>query len=147
MAVETVLTLTDGSEASQAAFPLAGEICRAFGAELHILTVQELIPHLGARETLGALAREQADHLQSAEATLQAEAKACAAFEGIACTPAVREGSVVEQIIQHAREIGADLIVVASHGRTGLAQYLVGGVAEKLVRHAPCPVLVVRGSA
>jgi nucleotide-binding universal stress UspA family protein len=56
----------------------------------------------------------------------------------------VRSGSPVLEIVEIAKEIGADLIVISTHGRTGLKHVLLGSVAELVVRQAPCPVLVVR---
>jgi nucleotide-binding universal stress UspA family protein len=58
--------------------------------------------------------------------------------------PAVVEGSPKTEIIQYARKRNIDLIVIATHGRTGLAHVLIGSVAETVVRTAPCPVLTVR---
>lgn len=57
----------------------------------------------------------------------------------------VRYGDPGHEIADYARESGAGLIVMPSHGRTGLAHLLVGSVAERVVRYAPCPVLVLRG--
>jgi nucleotide-binding universal stress UspA family protein len=56
-----------------------------------------------------------------------------------------RRGSANEVIVETAKKEGADLIVISTHGRTGLAHVLMGSVAEKVARHAPCAVLVVRG--
>jgi len=56
----------------------------------------------------------------------------------------VREGSPSREIIEMARNLPADLIVISTHGRTGLKHVLLGSVAEHLVQHAPCPVFVVR---
>ena len=56
-----------------------------------------------------------------------------------------RFGDPGHQIAQYAEEAKADLIVLPSHGRSGLQRLLIGSVAERVVRHAPCPVLVVRG--
>ena len=57
---------------------------------------------------------------------------------------AVRPGRPATEIVEAARELAADLIVIATHGRTGLQHVLLGSVAENVVRHAPCPVLTVR---
>jgi universal stress protein A len=57
---------------------------------------------------------------------------------------AVRHGKASVQIIKMAREMKADLIVMGSHGRTGLSHVIIGSVAEAVIRHAHCPVLVVR---
>jgi universal stress protein A len=56
----------------------------------------------------------------------------------------VRHGLPGEEIVETARELPADLIVISTHGRTGLAHVVIGSVAEQVVRHAPCPVLVLR---
>ena len=56
----------------------------------------------------------------------------------------VEEGEPYATIVKRAEAFGADLIVAGSHGRTGLSRMLLGSVAEKIVRHSPCPVLVVR---
>lgn len=57
----------------------------------------------------------------------------------------VRYGDPCDEITRYAQEIGAGLIVMPSHGRTGLRHLLIGSVAERVVRHAQCPVLVLRG--
>ncbi len=82
-----------------------------------------------------------------------ANAKAKALLEGVAatCLPAdvprelhVLGGDPYSHLIGLAKKIDADLIVVSSHGRTNLVHLVVGGVAEKIARHATCPVLLVR---
>jgi nucleotide-binding universal stress UspA family protein len=57
---------------------------------------------------------------------------------------AVRRGDSVEEIIAYAAERRVDLIVIATHGRTGLGHVLLGSVAERIVRESPCPVLTIR---
>lgn len=57
---------------------------------------------------------------------------------------AVRSGSPAAAVLAYAEEVGASVLVLNSHGRTGLARFALGSVAERLVRHAPCDVLVVR---
>ena len=73
-----------------------------------------------------------------ARLTKEAESK------GVTCEVLVRDGQPFVQIIRCAREVKADLIVMGSHGRSGLAQMLIGSVAEKVVRKAPCSVLIVK---
>ncbi len=67
-------------------------------------------------------------------------------FSGASTVEVVR-GDPADAIVQVARHHGIDLIVMSTHGRTGLAHVFLGSVAEKVVRLAPCPVLVVRGAA
>lgn len=84
------------------------------------------------------------------ESTRQAELQSAvrefyAPFASQGCLFAVRYGDPADQITTYAKEVGASLIVMPSHGRTGLAHLLIGSVAERVVRHAQCPVLVLRG--
>ena len=62
-------------------------------------------------------------------------------------TVVVRSPSAPEAICELAGEGDADLVVVGTHGRTGLARFLIGSVSERVVRHAPCPVLAIRAKA
>jgi nucleotide-binding universal stress UspA family protein len=70
-----------------------------------------------------------------------AECDECA---GLKVEEVVAHGDAASEIVRVARERGVDLIVIASHGRTGLGRMLFGSTAESVVRHAPCPVLVVK---
>ncbi len=56
----------------------------------------------------------------------------------------VRNGTAFDQIAAEARKLHADLIIIATHGHTGLRRVLLGSTAEKVARHAPCPVLILR---
>lgn len=64
--------------------------------------------------------------------------------EEVASEVLLREGSPYVEVVKAAQEMEADLIVISTHGRTGLAHVFMGSTAERIVRHAPCPVLVVR---
>ena len=67
--------------------------------------------------------------------------------DGVSATPALIHGSnIASTLCAYAEAHDVDLIVLASHGRTGLERMLIGSVAERVVRHAPCPVLVTRAS-
>ncbi|MCS6913370.1 MAG: universal stress protein [Myxococcales bacterium] len=66
--------------------------------------------------------------------------------EGVPLSWCTLEGVPDESICQHARQSGCDLIVLGSHGRRGLSRVLLGSIAERVVRFAPCPVLVVHPS-
>jgi nucleotide-binding universal stress UspA family protein len=79
----------------------------------------------------------------------QANAQLALAIEQIVATgleaqPLLRIGNPYDEIVQAAKEIGADLIVIGSHGHAGLERLLVGSTAERVVQYAPCPVLVVK---
>jgi universal stress protein A len=62
----------------------------------------------------------------------------------VRCQTMVRRGSAQIEIIDAAKELGSDLIVLGSHGRTGVERLLMGSTVEKVVRHAGCPILIVR---
>jgi nucleotide-binding universal stress UspA family protein len=64
---------------------------------------------------------------------------------GVIAKPLFRDGDAVDQIVRAARRERSDLIVVGTHGRHGLPKFILGSVAERVVRLAPCPVLTVRG--
>lgn len=65
-------------------------------------------------------------------------------FAGVEARGKVTCGDFAEEILQCAKEEGADMIVMGTHGRTGMARVLFGSVAEKVLRHAPCPVVAIR---
>ena len=140
MLIKTVLALTDGSKNSRSALRYAVEICRNFEASLHILSVVEDMPsyiNLEVGEEFMAKIQE----------TIKSEVVNCSGYcetSGIQCTGMIRHGVPYEEIVAYAEEIDADLIVLSTHGHTGLSHILLGSVAEKIVRHAPCPVLTTR---
>jgi nucleotide-binding universal stress UspA family protein len=81
--------------------------------------------------------------IKDAEARVEEGVKAAAA-RGIGVAGRVLVGLPFQTIIEAARAADVDLIVMGTHGRTGFSHLLLGSVAERVVRHAPCPVLVVR---
>src|SRR5690606_14507803 len=105
-------------------------------------------PHFGPPDTdIPPITGEQSDAEEFAEAKLQLSRLAeqmlgqCRVVETV-----VRAGLAFFEITEAAKALGADLIVVGTHGYTGLKRALLGSTAEKIVRHAPCPVLVARAS-
>jgi nucleotide-binding universal stress UspA family protein len=62
---------------------------------------------------------------------------------GVAVEARMAHGTPYEEIVKAGKELGADLIVIGTHGRTGMSHFLLGSVAERVVRSAPCPVLTV----
>ena len=140
MLIKKVLTLTDGSELSRFALHYAVEIAQQFEAELYLLTVIDKIPsYIDA-----VISREVMEKMEQA---LRDEMVNCSGFcetSGVKCQSEIKYGIPYEEIIKYAREIDADIIVMTTHGRSALAHILLGSVAEKVVRHAPCPVLTIK---
>jgi|SRR5262245_4506396 len=139
-----LLVATDFSEPSVAARRVAVELARRLGAELEIVHVEEPLPAYAFSEgPLPDLPQLQEEVRIWAERELEQQAKEAQAA-GVSVTTAVLLGTPANTIVETARTDGADLIVVGSHGRTGLERVLLGSVAERIVRNAACPVLTVR---
>ena len=135
-----VLVATDFSDASDEAIDRAIEMARPSGAEVEIVHVLEL-----AEEFPFGTTYFDADYgALYANVDLQLSRRADRFLEaGLACQTRIVEGSASTQIVERGQNIGADLIVVGTHGRTGLAHAMLGSVAERVVRRASCPVLTV----
>ncbi len=133
-----VLCPVDFSPCSRAALTTATELANSFEAQLTIAHVWEISPYVAPGVMAGGDAIETM--LTDAEALLAA----WAASAGTTRTTLLR-GVAWSEIVQLLeRDRAYDIAVLGTHGRTGLAHVLVGSVAERVVRHAPCAVLVVR---
>jgi len=140
MLIKKVLVLTDGSQNSRSALRYAVEICRNFKASLHLFSVIEDLPSYATLEV-------GSEFISQVQETIKSEVVSCSGYcetSGVACEGEIRHGVPYEEIINYAKEIDIDLIVMATHGHSGLSHFLLGSVAEKVVRHAPCPVLTTR---
>ena len=138
---ERILVPVDFSEHSMKALHKALEFGRAFGAELILVHIVEQIIYPGDW-SYAPLA--MSDFAAERREIVAAKLKALAADSGVRATEIVRLGRAWQEIVEIAKERRADLVVVATHGYTGLRHVLMGSVAEKIVRHAPCAVLTVR---
>ena len=144
--IRRILHPSDFSRASGAAFTKAVELARTNRAELlvlHVLT--PMIPMVGdgyvspkVYEEIEATSRAQAT--TQLDRLLQRARKARVRVKGL-----LMEGMPYEQIARAARSKRADLLVIGTHGRTGLAKFFLGSVASRVVSTATCPVLTVRG--
>ncbi|MDX1532378.1 MAG: universal stress protein, partial [Rhodothermales bacterium] len=141
--VRTVLFPTDFSACAEHAFAHAAFLADRYGAELHVLHVRDggLIPD----DLLAGLALTQAEVCEQ----LRIPAEACGRNRGRRTVRQVTRTGVpiAEQVIAYAEEHGADLLVMGTHGRTGVKRAVLGSVAEQAVRLAPCPVLTVGEAA
>jgi nucleotide-binding universal stress UspA family protein len=146
MTLKNILVATDFSEPSDAALAYGRELAARFNATLHVLHIAEniYITTFGA-ESYAAVAPDlQAEVEDSARARLQ-QLVLDSDGSGPRTTPVVMtSGSPAFAIIDYAGEHDIDLIVMGTHGRGALAHLLMGSVAERVVRLAPCPVLTVR---
>lgn len=140
--ISRLLVATDLSELSMVALETAGELARRLGASVTIFYVVEdhLPPILvGVTETDRKEVLEQ--HRRRAERVLETYVTEPLADHAVEVRAAI--GHPAREIVRLAEEEGFDLIVMASHGYGPLSQILLGSTAERVLHHAPCPVLVV----
>jgi nucleotide-binding universal stress UspA family protein len=147
MPFSRILLPTDFSELSSVALEYGQALAERFGASLHVLHVIE-DPFI-----LGATSSEiYVPDVPALRAALMTEAEAQIASllpdrmrDAVCVTTEVRVGHAAPLISEVAETRPCDLIVMGTHGRTGVAHLFLGSVAEKVVRTAPCPVLTIRG--
>lgn len=142
MTFKRMLCAVDFSAASRDALRLAAEEAQASGAEL-IVAHAWVPPVLFVGEMVGLPASVIADMIGNAERELASWTTEARGFGATRVRSAFLHGAAWHEIVQLAKKDGADLIIVGTHGRTGLRHALLGSVAEKVVRHSPCAVLVV----
>ena len=143
--LKRILVPTDFSKFSQNALSYAIALADKFGAELYLLHV---VQNLGVMipDMVNVVPPIMPSNEQMTSAVREALGKVIKdnKLERFKTKPEVRLGTPFYEIIQFAKETGADLIVMGTHGHSGLAHVLLGSVTEKVVRKAPCPVLTVR---
>jgi len=137
IAIKRILVPTDFSEASDAALMYGIGLARAFGAQLYLLHVPG--------ET-GVNFEADFPMVQFENATRERLETLVSPRDMITLRPeyALRLGTPADEIVRYAGSREIDLIVMGTHGRSGVAHMVMGSVAEKVVRTAPCPVVTVR---
>jgi nucleotide-binding universal stress UspA family protein len=143
--LQRILIPIDFSDHSRHALRYGCAFAEKFGAELHLLNVVEdyypMVPEAGL------MLPDKGEFLAGARAAAERElAKLpdAPAAKGARVVRSAVVGTPYVEIVRYARQHAIDLIVVGSHGRSGLAHVLMGSVAERVVRKASCPVLTVR---
>ncbi|MGE3959954.1 MAG: universal stress protein [Vicinamibacterales bacterium] len=145
MALKSILVATDFGEASNAALNYGRELARTFGATLHVLHVaDDVYMRLGGDAYVAVLPDLQKDveaaaHRQLDELLIDNDPNPLPVKKAV-----VTSAATAIAIVQYARDMGIDLIIVGTHGRGAVAHLLMGSVAERVVRTAHCPVLTVR---
>ena len=138
---DTIVVATDGSASVQRAVAVALELAETFDAAVHALYVVDS----GEVDSSPAAVREQMRNaLQQRGGAAIVDVQRRAADLGCDVTGVVREGRPADEISEYAREIDADTVAVGTRGRHGENRFLIGSVAERVVRACPVPVLTVR---
>jgi universal stress protein A len=144
--IQSILAPTDFSSHAEVALRYAVGLAERLGARLHLLHVlPDVVVPVGPDPTLTpSLPPEY--YTETEEQSRQALLHLIDATWGKAPSieVSVRWGSPVDSIVGYAADHKIDLVVIATHGRTGLSHVLLGSVAERIVREAPCPVLTIR---
>jgi universal stress protein A len=139
--VRNILVPTDFTECSHKALSYALSLAKQFGAEILLLHVVESMPAVAQDALLQSSILTVALHEES-EAQLQRWRRGV--MSDIPVKIMTCDGLPWRRTVEVAREMNIDLIVAGTGGHSGLARALLGSTAERIVRHAPCPVLVVR---
>jgi nucleotide-binding universal stress UspA family protein len=138
-----ILCPVDFSEFTKDVITCAADISKQYGAELHVLHVIPNLTYFTPYESFLT-----PENLVAMEKNIQDEVdrdfKKVLGEVGIDVRKVVRTGGAFVEIIDYAKTEGIDLIVMGTHGRSGIEHILIGNVAEKVVRKSPCPVMTIR---
>lgn len=145
--IKNILLPTDFSNLSLSAASYAIDIAKQYGAKVHLLNVLEKTPPILAIRSLD-LSEEKIIKTIDEEArhSLDKALEKINKDKSVEIIPVIKKGIDFEVINEYCKSNKIDLIVIATHGRTGILHTLLGSVAEKVIRYASCPVLVITPS-
>ncbi|MCL6634204.1 MAG: universal stress protein [Peptococcaceae bacterium] len=135
-----IMVAFDNSVHAQKALGRALELAAACGAALDLVTVVQLPDYAGTIDEVDEMIREGRKFYQEAHDRAAAEAQK----RGLKFQSKMLQGHVGEALVRYAGDAGADLIVMGSHGRSAVGRLLLGSVSNYVVKHARCPVLIVK---
>lgn len=136
---DRILVPTDGSDGAHTAFEHGLALAERFGADLHVLHAVDpslIPPEVGAERVIDALRESAQDDLR--------ELRRRGESMGIETETTIVDGGPHDAVLAFVDEHDIDLVVMGTHGRTGLGRWLLGSVTERVVRTCPVPVLTVR---
>ena len=138
--LKNILVATDFSEPAEAATDYGQDLARSYGATLHVMhVIEDMLAIYGPEFGLTLRPIEQ-----NIEAAVQRDLDSRTASRNDSFrTVVVRASNVSHAITEYAKANAIDLIIVGTHGRSAVSRFLMGSVAERVVRTAPCPVLTV----
>lgn len=142
--IKNIIVPTDFSKLSFSAFEYAKDLAERMDATIHLVYVLEKTPpflavrslDVSEEEVMKTMEEQAHKQLSDTAANFRDETK-------VKIVEVCRKGIDYEEIVEYSKEIQSDLIVIATHGRTGILHTLLGSVAEKVIRYAKCPVLVI----
>ena len=140
----TILLATEGSAEAQLAARTAADLAQRTDSELHVTTVGAGVP-ISATTSPAHFEDVLREKRRQAQEVLEQQVKSIEESGAAVNEMHLREGRAAEEIVELAEEIGAGLIVMGSRGHSRLRRVLLGSVSDAVVRHAHCPVTIVRG--
>jgi nucleotide-binding universal stress UspA family protein len=138
-----ILLATDGSEEARLAATTAADLAQRTDSELHVVTVGAGVP-ISATTSPAHFEDVLRENRRQAQELLDQQVKRIEESGGAINERHLREGRAEEEIVELAEELGAGMIVMGSRGHSRLRRALVGSVSDAVVRHAHCPVAIVR---
>lgn len=142
--IKKIVLPTDFSETAYVAINHAVDLAKRFGAEIILLHVLERGAYSGI---IAPDKTTEYEELAAAQEKLQEDAHKLEQEHGLSISQEVGNGLIYEAIVKTTREVGADLVVMGTHGTSGWAEFFVGSNAFKVVTQSPCPVLSIQGEA
>jgi nucleotide-binding universal stress UspA family protein len=146
LTIKTILVPIDLGDPSDAALAYAVDLAEAVRAKVFVLYAFEL-PVVGLPDGAIVATPDLATRITTAGQAALDRALAMHQSRGVAIDARLQQGDPREVILATAKEIGADLVVMGTHGRRGIARALIGSVTERVVREAPVPVLTIHAPA
>jgi universal stress protein A len=145
--IKNILLPTDFSNLSLSAASYAVDIAKQYGAKIHFLNVLEKTPPILAIRSLDLSEDKIVKTIdEDAKNSMNNALDKINQDKAVEILPVIKKGIDFEVIIDYSESNNIDLIVIATHGRTGILHTLLGSVAEKVIRYARCPVLVITPS-
>jgi len=140
-----IMIATDGSESSRHAASLAISLAKQSNGKVigvYVVDIQRLA-HLPGYTTLHGLKKSLLDVMLKEGEEAVAYIKGKSKGEGVSFEKVILKGNPSDELLRYSKELGADILIIGSIGRTGISKFLLGSVAEKVVRHSEVPVMVV----
>ncbi len=145
--IKNILLPTDFSKLSLTAASYAIDIAEEYNAKIHLLHVLEKTPPILTIRSLDLSAEKIKREIENdAKASMEEALKRIKKPENVEIITVIKKGLDYEEIINYSKEAKIDVIVIATHGRTGIIHTLLGSVAEKVIRYSKIPVLVTTPS-
>ncbi|UCE85850.1 MAG: universal stress protein [Deltaproteobacteria bacterium] len=142
--IEKILVPVDFSASSAYALEYAIDLAKGMGARIHLLHAYSLPTQIVGPYEVAPIPNDFFEQVRQSASKHLAQSREKVRAAGIECEASLTDGAPADAIAETAQEVGADLIVMGTRGHTGLKHVLLGSVAERTVRIAPCPVLTTR---